>query len=79
MSHDEKKSKIAQLKQRKMDIINEVKETQEQGESIQGEFNDIKDMVHKMIDMFHKGKFSTNVANRMAYNSETHFSESNIT
>ena len=36
-------------------------------------------MVHKMVDMFLRAKFTANVASRMPYNSETHFSEGNIT
>jgi len=52
---------------------------QTENDSISLEFSQIKNDVQKMVEMFHKSEFKSNVANRQSYDKDTQFNENNVT
>ena len=79
MNSNEKQNKINNLKQNKNEVITEIQDTITEATNINNEFGIIKDYVHKMVELFLKAKFTSNVAVKMTYDNDTQFNEGNIT
>lgn len=74
----EKQRKIKQLRDKADEIKNDIREATDACDGIQNEFNSIKDNVQKMVKMFIRARFQSNVANKQTYDEETQFNEQNI-
>lgn len=74
----EKQKKIQDLKNKRNELKDNIDIACVECENIGDEFGHIKGNVQKMVEMFQKARFQSNVADKQNYDEDTQFNENNI-
>jgi len=79
MNNSELKKKVVDMGEESEDLKRQIMLNNEEVDEVQGEFDEIQQVVMMLVEKFQEAKFATKVGNKMQYNDQTTFNENNIT
>jgi 4-hydroxy-3-methylbut-2-enyl diphosphate reductase IspH len=79
MNNSELKKKVVDMGEEAEDLKRQIMLNNEEVDEVQGEFDEIQQVVMMLVEKFQEAKFATKVGNKMQYNDQTTFNENNIT
>lgn len=79
MTTQELHDRLGQMREHAGDLKNEIHEAQDQCKYMQNNFQEVKEMVQKMVEKFKQAKFTAKVAATQLYDENTVFNENNVT